>query len=268
MRFASMKNAARAAAAVMLAALCAGVALATPAWAPPGAPQGVTPFAANGSVSLAWKPTSGATSYTVFRSTTSGATGTAVASAITSTSYTDSSAVNGTAYWYRVVANSGAGSSPSSTEATATPRAATCSGANAIASENCLPGSQGWKTPNATDANHTGIEGFTTATSIAAGDSVGLKVNGTAGASFHVDIYRTGYYAGDQGRLVGRLSGLAIPDQPACSQSFSTGERSCAGWTTAADITTSSRWTSGVYLLKLVRDDNGTANLALLTVRD
>jgi predicted RNase H-related nuclease YkuK (DUF458 family) len=87
------------------------------------APQAPTNLAAtpgNGSVSLSWTGSNGATSYNIYRGTSSGEES-KLASGVSGTSYTDSSAVNGTAYFYEVTAVNSAGESGRSNEVTATP---------------------------------------------------------------------------------------------------------------------------------------------------
>src|SRR5216683_2926869 len=100
---------------------------ATPATVP-SAPQNLVASAGNGSVSLSWTaPASNGgapvTSNNVLRSTTSGAE-TALSSGVTGTTYTDSSALNGTTYFYKVTAVNSAGPGAASNEASATPTAA------------------------------------------------------------------------------------------------------------------------------------------------
>src|SRR5216684_934714 len=95
---------------------------------PPGAPTALTATAGNASISLSWTaPASNGgapvTSYNVLRSTTSGAE-TALSSGVTGTTYTDSSALNGTTYFYKVTAVNSAGPGAASNEASATPTAA------------------------------------------------------------------------------------------------------------------------------------------------
>ena len=67
-----------------------------------------------GQVSLAWSPSAGATSYNVFRSPSHGGPYTFVGgtNVITSTSYNDTSVVNGTTYYYVVTAVNAGGQNP------------------------------------------------------------------------------------------------------------------------------------------------------------
>jgi fibronectin type 3 domain-containing protein len=100
---------------------------ATPASAPqpPSAPTGLTATGGNAQVSLAWSASTGATSYHVKRSTTSGSGYTQI-SAPTVTNYTDTTVTNGTTYYYVVTAVNAAGENGNSNQASATP-------ANAVA---------------------------------------------------------------------------------------------------------------------------------------
>ena len=88
----------------------------------PPAPTGLTTTAGNATVSLNWTGSSGATSYNVYRGTSSGGeSSTPIATGLTGTSYTDSSVSNGTTYFYKVAAVNSAGTSGQSNEASATP---------------------------------------------------------------------------------------------------------------------------------------------------
>ncbi|WP_052339257.1 glycoside hydrolase family 9 protein [Gorillibacterium massiliense] len=88
----------------------------------PAAPTGVTATAGNAQATLAWSTVSGATSYTVQRSTTSGGPYTAVATGLTSTSYTNTGLTNGTTYYYVVNAVNTAGTSANSAQVSVTPQ--------------------------------------------------------------------------------------------------------------------------------------------------
>jgi fibronectin type 3 domain-containing protein len=94
---------------------------ATPVLPAPTAPTGLAATAGNAQVSLSWNASSGATSYHVKRSTTSG--GETQISAPTSNSFADSELTNGTKYFYVVSAVNSGGESTNSSEVSATPSA-------------------------------------------------------------------------------------------------------------------------------------------------
>jgi fibronectin type 3 domain-containing protein len=87
---------------------------------PPAAPTGLQATGGNAQVSLTWAASTGATSYHVKRSTTSGS-GYAQIAAPTAANYTDTTVTNGTAYYYVVSALNAVGESANSAQATATP---------------------------------------------------------------------------------------------------------------------------------------------------
>ncbi|HXI72120.1 MAG TPA: Ig-like domain-containing protein [Verrucomicrobiae bacterium] len=90
---------------------------ALPTIALPTAPASLTATPANSQVGLSWPVGTGASSYNVKRSTTSGAE-TTIGTA-PGTSYTDATAVNGSIYYYEVSSTNSAGESANSVEATA-----------------------------------------------------------------------------------------------------------------------------------------------------
>ena len=92
---------------------------ATPTIALPGVPAGLTATGTNGAVNLSWGTGTGAASYNVKRSTTSGAEVT-IAN-VTTTSYYDTAVANGTQYFYEVSSVNNAGQSANSPEVSATP---------------------------------------------------------------------------------------------------------------------------------------------------
>lgn len=89
---------------------------------PPSAPTSCIATSGSNRVDLSWLPVSGATSYKVKRSTESGGPYSIVGTP-TATTYTDLTAVNGTTYYYVVVAVNGAGDSPNSAQFAVTPGA-------------------------------------------------------------------------------------------------------------------------------------------------
>ncbi|WP_151735963.1 glycoside hydrolase family 48 protein [Paenibacillus tengchongensis] len=88
----------------------------------PKAPSKPAATAGDKLVTLSWNNVSGATSYTMKRAVTSGGPYTDVAT-VTQASYSDSSVVNGTTYYYVVSAANSVGSSPNSPEVSAKPAA-------------------------------------------------------------------------------------------------------------------------------------------------
>jgi fibronectin type 3 domain-containing protein len=88
----------------------------------PSTPTGLTASSANAQVNLTWNASSGATTYYVKRSTTTGGPYTQIATP-TTTSYADNSVTNGTKYYYVVSAYNSYGQSANSAEVSATPTA-------------------------------------------------------------------------------------------------------------------------------------------------
>jgi len=87
----------------------------------PTAPQ-LTATAVSTSISLSWSASSGSAplTYNVYRGTATGQeSGSAIASGITGTTYTDTSVATGTTYYYKVAAVNSYGISPQSNEASA-----------------------------------------------------------------------------------------------------------------------------------------------------
>ena len=99
---------------------------ATPSAATPPVPTGLMAAAGVNQVVLNWMGSLGAASYNVYRGTSSGGeSGTAIATGITATTYTDTAVTPGTTYFYYVKAVNGAGGiSAPSNEASATPTGA------------------------------------------------------------------------------------------------------------------------------------------------
>jgi hypothetical protein len=233
-------------------------------------PAGPTGIALDGRVDLAWQPVSGATGYTVYRGTMAASITTLLTASggVAGTSFSDTTAANGTMYFYAVRAVAGGVESANSLTVQATPHPRTCATGNAVVLENCFPGDPGWNVTNPTQIGLGGIEGFATASSVNKGGSVDLKVNSDDNSTFRIEVYRSGYYAGAGARLFSVIRGVPGARQPGCIRDATTGLVDCSNWSTSATITTTSAWPSGVYLLRLVREDTGTDNQIMLTVRD
>ncbi len=92
----------------------------------PSAPTGVTATAGNGQVSISWTAVTGATSYNIYWSTTSGVTkttGTKITGA--TSSYIHTGLTNGTTYYYVVTAVNSYGESSESSHVSGTPTSIT-----------------------------------------------------------------------------------------------------------------------------------------------
>jgi hypothetical protein len=89
----------------------------------PSTPTGLVATPGNASVALTWTASAGATSYSIYRGTTSGGEGTTPVGTATSNSFTDTGLTNGTTYYYKVSATNSAGTSAQSSEVSATPAA-------------------------------------------------------------------------------------------------------------------------------------------------
>jgi hypothetical protein len=91
----------------------------------PDKPTGLSATPYNGDVELTWTAAANAKSYSVFQGTTTNAeSATPVQTGITSTGYSAKNLTNGTAYYFKISAQNGAGSSELSDESTATPQSA------------------------------------------------------------------------------------------------------------------------------------------------
>ena len=138
-----------------------------------------------------------------------------------------------------------------------------------IAQENALPGAPAsqWDVSGAGDAT---IQGFATDISVNQGQTVSFKINDTAKASYHIDIYRMGYYQGNGARLVTSISSAQTlkQAQPAPITDSTTGLVDCGNWAVSASWAVPSDATSGIYFAKVIRDDTGGASHIVFIVRN
>ncbi|HVR60663.1 MAG TPA: malectin domain-containing carbohydrate-binding protein [Polyangia bacterium] len=101
----------------------------------PTDPTNLTGVAGSSQVALAWTASTGATNYKVYRGTVFDGESTTPIATVTSPSYTDTSATNGTLYFYQVAATNSVGTSGDSNQITMTPMAA--GGTSGAVSINC-----------------------------------------------------------------------------------------------------------------------------------
>jgi len=102
--------------------------------ASPGPVTGVAATPGNSQIGLAWTAVSGATGYSVRRSTTSGGPYTTVKTNVVGTSLVDTGLTNGTTYFYIVSATNAGGEGGASNQASTTPSAPTSSTTTALGS--------------------------------------------------------------------------------------------------------------------------------------
>jgi hypothetical protein len=138
---------------------------------------------------------------------------------------------------------------------------------NPVACENSLPG-----TPQSTWDSGTGdpsIQGFASQMSVNVGGVEQFKIN-TPSTRYHIDIYRLGYYQGNGARLIATIQpSVTLPQsQPACLNDPSTGLVDCGNWAVSASWTVPTSTVSGVFMARLVRDDNTDDNQIPFVVRN
>jgi RHS repeat-associated protein len=145
---------------------------------PPDGPVNLSATSQNNAITLTWTQSAGAASYSVYRGTASGAEGaTPIASGITTPYYVDTTAVNGTTYYYTVAAVNSYGTGPSSREDAGTARAA----GGPLSSWEFNEGSGTTTADTGTSSGHTGsLSGGVTWTSSGRSGSA-LTFDGTSG---------------------------------------------------------------------------------------
>jgi hypothetical protein len=140
-----------------------------------------------------------------------------------------------------------------------------------IQAENARPGTRDWMITNvaidpATKYRSPAIEGYCSHASVRAGDTLSIFVSTRPASRFTIDIYRTGWYGGDGGRLMARLgefAGIEQPDPPVGEKRL----RRCE-WHAATEIEIPADWPSGVYLGKLTSLAEGRQSYVVFVVRD
>ena len=143
-------------------------------------------------------------------------------------------------------------------------RAQSC--ANPVACENQLPGDTNWQISG---SGASDIQGFATDISVNVGEVIFFKINTTA-ASYHLDIYRMGYYGGAGARKVATVNpSVSLPQsQPACLTDTTTHLIDCGNWAISASWTVPATATSGIYFAHVIRPDNGDDSQIFWIVRN
>lgn len=140
---------------------------------------------------------------------------------------------------------------------------------NPVSIENALTGnpSTEWDVINAGDLS---IQGFATEFSINKGSTVRFKINVTGAATdYTIRIYRLGYYQGLGAKLKATLGPFTGITQ-ASGMPDPTGLLDCGNWLESASWNVPADAVSGIYIAKLIRNDNPTFGSSHITfvVRD
>ena len=110
------------------------------------------------------------------------------------------------------------------------------------------------------------IEGYCSANSVRAGETLTIMVSTNPESDFQLEIFRTGYYGGTGARLVKTfesLKGKTQPD-PDVGENY---VRECK-WEPSLELKISEEWLSGVYLGKLTAKKSGIQSYVIFIVRD
>src|SRR5450432_3175945 len=140
---------------------------------------------------------------------------------------------------------------------------------NAIVTENALAGNpiSEWGVSSSADFRNTNLNGYATDISVNKGSTVHFKIDGLAGVSYTIKIYRLGYYSGMGARLKADLGSFPGIKQPAGVSDPTTGLLDCSNWTESASWAVPSTAISGFYVVKL-QNVNGDINNIVFIVRD
>ncbi|HLJ17662.1 MAG TPA: Ig domain-containing protein, partial [Bryobacteraceae bacterium] len=135
---------------------------------------------------------------------------------------------------------------------------------NPIQIENANPGTTGWQLSN--PAVNREIEGYASLTSVNKGGQISFFVS-TSDSSFHLEIFRTGWYGGVGARLLTTVSNLPGKLQQTPTPDPVTGLIECQ-WTSSYTLNVPSTWTSGIFLGRLTGDQSGKQSYIIFVVRD
>ena len=140
-----------------------------------------------------------------------------------------------------------------------------------IVAENARPGTRDWmlarpRIDPASKHRCPWIEGFASAASVRAGETVRFHVSTRPAVRWTLHLYRMGWYGGDGGRLVAELGpfdGMEQPEPPTAAKRV----RVC-DWPAGAEWKVPADAVSGVYLGKLSAGADGPQSYLVFIVRD
>ncbi|RKH20940.1 hemolysin [Corallococcus sp. CA047B] len=124
--------------------------------------------------------------------------------------------------------------------------------ADAVHRENQKKGTSNWRITK--NANQREIEGYPLQATVTQGESLRVAVSLSEAKNFTWFVYRMGYYGGVGAREVARGGPVKGTRQADCPADPTTGIIACA-WSPTLDIPIQKDWVRGVYVVKLVRED-------------
>lgn len=126
-----------------------------------------------------------------------------------------------------------------------------------VAAENQQPGTQAWRLPGpAADVGGLGrgnVSGYVAQQAVLPGQIERIYANAPGSHSFHIRIFRMGWYGGTGGREVLTSEALPAVAQPPCAHRSQTGLTEC-DWHPALSFQIPSALPSGVYIARLSAD--------------
>ncbi|NND32002.1 MAG: hypothetical protein HKN76_05375 [Saprospiraceae bacterium] len=124
---------------------------------------------------------------------------------------------------------------------------------NPIVEENAKEGTSDWQLTRvrADESGHRmpWIEGYCSAQSVKAGESIDIMVSTNPASTFEIEIFRTGYYGGKGARLMQKMGPFRGKIQP--TPASGTKNLHACRWDTTTRLTIPEDWISGVYLGRL-----------------
>ena len=127
-----------------------------------------------------------------------------------------------------------------------------------VLAENSRQGNRDWELSN--PATGREIEGYASAASVRAGDSIAFHVSARSGR-FDTRIYRLGWYGGAGARLVSSIRGTPGAPREVPEPRQQDGLVACR-WPVSLRVRTGTDWLTGVYLARLT--DAGTGKQAFV----
>lgn len=122
---------------------------------------------------------------------------------------------------------------------------------NPISRENLLPGDSDWQVHWSAPAH--ALEGYASAVSVNHGEPIDLHLSADGPHAVQWELFRLGYYGGAGARRLATGSARVQP-QPLPKANATTGLVEC-NWPASFTIQTDATWPSGIYLVRLTRDD-------------